>query len=67
MNIGMLAMQKKFDELSILIQDFQNLVMKIKTSKIPVVVSTQVMFLVNMQKFQCIVMLEFMQLSLILV
>ena len=37
----MLAMQKKFDELSILIQDFQNLVMKIKTSKIPVVVSTQ--------------------------
>ena len=41
MNIGMLAMQKKFDELSILIQDFQNLVMKIKTSKIPVVVSTQ--------------------------
>ena len=41
MNIGMLAMQKKFDELSILIQDFQNLVMKIKTSKIPAVVSTQ--------------------------
>ena len=41
MNLGMLAMQKKFDELNILIQEFQNLVMKIKTSKIPIVVSTQ--------------------------
>ncbi len=41
MNVGMLAMQKDFDSLSKLIEGFQNLNMLIRTSKVPVVVSTQ--------------------------
>tara|TARA_B100001057_G_scaffold478321_1_gene548612 strand:- start:8367 stop:10763 length:2397 start_codon:yes stop_codon:yes gene_type:complete len=41
MNIGMLAMQKQFDVLDTVIEEFQNLNMRIRTSKIPVVVATQ--------------------------
>ena len=41
MNIGMLAMQKQFDTLDLVIDEFQSLNMRIRTSKIPVVVATQ--------------------------
>tara|TARA_B100000686_G_scaffold355291_1_gene472096 strand:- start:17984 stop:20383 length:2400 start_codon:yes stop_codon:yes gene_type:complete len=41
MNIGMLAMQKQFDNLDNIIEGFQALMMRIRTSKIPIVVATQ--------------------------
>tara|TARA_B100001741_G_C16550487_1_gene599041 strand:- start:1277 stop:3673 length:2397 start_codon:yes stop_codon:yes gene_type:complete len=41
MNIGMLAMQKQFDTLDKAIDEFQSLNMRIRTSKIPIVVATQ--------------------------
>jgi len=41
MNVGMLAMQQEFDQLDGLINGFQQLNMKIKTCKVPVVVATQ--------------------------
>ena len=41
MNVGMLAMQKQFDPLNQMINDFQQINMRIRTSKIPVVVATQ--------------------------
>lgn len=41
MNIGMFAMQKQFDVLERFVDDFQQINMKIRTSKIPVVVATQ--------------------------
>ncbi len=41
MNVGMLAMQQEFDELNSLVHGFQQLNMKIRTSKVPVVVATQ--------------------------
>ncbi|SEQ33939.1 3-hydroxyacyl-CoA dehydrogenase/enoyl-CoA hydratase family protein [Neolewinella agarilytica] len=41
MNVGMLAMQQEFDQLDGLIHGFQQLNMKIKTCKVPVVVATQ--------------------------
>ncbi len=41
MNIGMFAMQKQFDSLEQMVADFQSMNMRIRTSKIPVVVATQ--------------------------
>ncbi len=41
MGIGMLAMQKQFDTLDQMVADFQSVMMRIRTSKIPVVVATQ--------------------------
>ena len=41
MNVGMMAMQKQFDPLDKMVNDFQQINMRIRTSKIPVVVSTQ--------------------------
>ena len=41
MNIGMFAMQKQFDVLERFVDDFQSINMRIRTSKIPVVVATQ--------------------------
>lgn len=41
MNIGMFAMQKQFDVLERFVDDFQQINMKLRTSKIPVVVATQ--------------------------
>jgi len=41
MNIGMLAMQKQYDVLERFVDDFQKINMRIRTSKIPVVVATQ--------------------------
>ena len=41
MNIGMIAMQKQFDQLERFVDDFQQINMRIRTSKIPVVVATQ--------------------------
>ena len=41
MNIGMFAMQKQFDVLESFVDNFQQINMKIRTSKIPVVVATQ--------------------------
>jgi 3-hydroxyacyl-CoA dehydrogenase len=41
MNIGMFAMQKQFDVLERFVDDFQQINMKIRTSKFPVVVATQ--------------------------
>ncbi len=41
MNIGMLAMQKQFNTLDQMVADFQSVNMRIRTSKIPVVVATQ--------------------------
>jgi 3-hydroxyacyl-CoA dehydrogenase len=41
MNIGMFAMQKQFDVLERFVDDFQQINMRIRTSKIPVVVATQ--------------------------
>ena len=41
MEIGMVAMQKEFDQLERFVDNFQQINMKIRTSKIPIVVSTQ--------------------------
>ncbi len=41
MNVGMLAMQKDFAKLGELVNSFQQVTMRIRTSKIPVVVATQ--------------------------
>ena len=41
MNIGMFALQKQFDTLDQMVADFQSINMRIRTSKIPVVVATQ--------------------------
>jgi len=41
MNVGMIAMQKDFEKLDKMVNDFQQLTMYIKTSKVPVVVATQ--------------------------
>ena len=41
MNIGVLAMQKKYDTLDQMVYYFQSVNMRIRTSKIPVVVATQ--------------------------
>ena len=41
MNIGMLAMQKQYEVLDKFVSDFQKINMRIRTSKIPVVVATQ--------------------------
>ena len=41
MEIGMVAMQKQFDQLERFVDNFQQINMKIRTSKIPIVVSTQ--------------------------
>lgn len=41
MNIGMVAMQKQFDVLERFVDDFQQINMRIRSSKIPVVVATQ--------------------------
>ena len=41
MGIGMLAMQKQFDTLNQMVADFQSVMMRIRTSKTPVVVATQ--------------------------
>ena len=41
MPVGMLAMQKDFDALSEMVTGFQQLVMSLRTSKIPVVAATQ--------------------------
>lgn len=41
MNLGMLAMQKQFEPLEKMVADFQQITMRIRTSKIPVVAATQ--------------------------
>ena len=41
MNIGMLTMQKQFDVLEKLVYDFQSINMRMRTSKVPIVVATQ--------------------------
>ena len=41
MSIGMMAMQNQYDQLDQMVADFQSVNMKIRTSKIPVVVATQ--------------------------
>jgi 3-hydroxyacyl-CoA dehydrogenase len=41
MNVGMIAMQKDFKALEKMVNDFQQLTMLLKTSKIPTVVATQ--------------------------
>jgi len=41
MGVGMFAMQKKFDDLQKMVSAFQQVMMKIRTSKIPVVAATQ--------------------------
>jgi len=41
MNVGMIAMQKDFKALDKMVNDFQQLTMYLKTSKVPVVVATQ--------------------------
>jgi len=41
MNVGMLAAQKEFDQLDAMVHGFQQINMRIRTSKIPVVVATQ--------------------------
>lgn len=41
MNVGMLAMQKQFDPLDAMVKGFQDMNMRIRTSKVPVVVATQ--------------------------
>ncbi|MDC3132663.1 3-hydroxyacyl-CoA dehydrogenase/enoyl-CoA hydratase family protein [Flavobacteriaceae bacterium] len=41
MNIGMLAMQNQFEPLEKMVADFQQITMRIRTSKIPVVTATQ--------------------------
>ena len=66
MNIGMFAMQKQFDVLESFVDNFQQINMKIRTSKIPVVVAHRGMFLEGVVKLPCTVMQEFMQQNLIL-
>lgn len=41
MNLGMMAMQKQFEPLEKLVDNFQKIMMRIRTSKIPVVAATQ--------------------------
>ncbi len=41
LNVGMLAMQKQFDPLDAMVKGFQDMNMRIRTSKVPVVVATQ--------------------------
>ena len=41
MNVGMLAMQKEFDALDKMVDEFQQLTMYLKTSKVPVVLASQ--------------------------
>ena len=41
MNIGMYAMQKQFDPLEKMVDDFQRVNMRMRTSKIPVVTAAQ--------------------------
>lgn len=41
MNVGMIAMQKDFEKLDAMVNDFQQLTMYMRTSKVPVVVATQ--------------------------
>ncbi|MBH46511.1 MAG: 3-hydroxyacyl-CoA dehydrogenase [Flavobacteriaceae bacterium] len=41
MSIGMMAMQNQYDQLDQMVADFQSVNMRIRTSKIPVVVATQ--------------------------
>ena len=41
MEIGMVAMQKQFDQLERFVDNFQQINMRIRTSKIPIVVATQ--------------------------
>ena len=41
MNIGMMAMQKQFDPLEKMVDDFQRVNMRMRTSKIPVVTAAQ--------------------------
>ncbi len=41
MGVGMFAMQKKFDDLQKMVASFQQVMMRIRTSKIPVVAATQ--------------------------
>lgn len=41
MNVGMVAMQKDFDTLNKMVDEFQQLTMYLRTSKVPVVVATQ--------------------------
>lgn len=41
MNVGMLAMQKEFDKLNEMVDGFQQLTMRMRTSKIPVVLAGQ--------------------------
>ena len=41
MNVGMIAMQKDFKTLDKMVDDFQQLTMYLRTSKVPVVVATQ--------------------------
>lgn len=41
MGIGMMAMQNQYDQLDQMVADFQSVNMRIRTSKIPVVVATQ--------------------------
>ena len=41
MGVGMFAMQKKFDDLQEMVDGFQQVMMRIRTSKIPVVAATQ--------------------------
>ena len=41
MNVGMLAMQKDFDTLDKMVNEFQQLTMYMRTSKVPVVIATQ--------------------------
>ena len=41
MNMGMSAMQKKYDEIEKFLVGFQNILMRMRTSKIPIVAATQ--------------------------
>lgn len=61
MNIGMLAMQKQYDALEKLVHDFQQINMRMRTAKVPVVVATQGYVFGGGVKLPCIAMLESMQ------
>ena len=61
MKIGMLAMQKQFDTLDQMVADFQSVNMRIRTSKSPWWWLHRVMFLVEVAKSQCTVMLLYVQ------
>ena len=56
MNVGMLAMQNKFDDLNQAGQDFQDINMRVRTSKIPIVVATEVMYSGVAARYPCIAM-----------